>query len=351
MKSICFFNNKGGVGKTTLACNVAASMAEYFEYSVLLIDADPQCNATQLMLSDKLVGHLYPRTGKPPKTSSNISNDTLFDVLRPIAKGESAIKANVKPVRAIKNRFRVDILPGHPRVSLLEDRLSQSWIDFGSGDVGGARRTNWANSLVYQVLDDYDIVIFDVGPSLGALNRSVLIGADFFITPMGCDIFSLMGISNIAEWLGAWRKAYDRSIHSCKEQWGEDINEFEIRDFHDYPFMFSGFTIQQYVAKTIRGERRPTKAYEQILSRIPATIERELKEYFPKGISESDLRLGDVPNMYSLVPLAQDSHVPIHGILSKDGLVGAQYSQQDKYSGFIKDLTKTILNNIGLPVD
>ena len=62
------------------------------------------------------------------------------------------------------------------------------------------------------------------------------------------------------------------------------------------------------------------------------------------------LNLSSVPNMYSLVPLAQDSHTPIHGIKSSDGLVGAHYSQQSKYTGFIRSLTSAILENMGLEV-
>jgi cellulose biosynthesis protein BcsQ len=52
MRSIAFFNNKGGVGKTTLLCNVAAFLAREKDKKVLIVDADPQCNATQLMLDD-----------------------------------------------------------------------------------------------------------------------------------------------------------------------------------------------------------------------------------------------------------------------------------------------------------
>jgi AAA domain len=57
--SLCFFNNKGGVGKTTLACNVASYIAETEKLNILLIDGDPQCNATQLVLPDETTERLY----------------------------------------------------------------------------------------------------------------------------------------------------------------------------------------------------------------------------------------------------------------------------------------------------
>lgn len=337
MVSICFFNNKGGVGKTTLACNVASSMAEHFGLSVLLVDADPQCNASQLMLSPKIQAELYS------KGKSETKATTLFDVLSPIAKGESTLSSAIKPMRSARNRFGIDVIPGHPRVSLLEDRLSQAWIDLGSGDVGGARRTNWATSLTNEFADDYDVIIFDIGPSLGALNRSVLVGSDYFVTPMGCDIFSIMGVANISEWLKNWLNTYRRGLDSCREQWGDDIEDYSIREFDEFPLMFAGYTIQQYVSKTIRGVRRATKAYEKIIKRFPRVIARDLEAFTQVN---QPLKLGDVPNMYSLVPLAQDANSPIHGIKSKDGLVGAHYGQQEIYVGFIRDLTRQVLSNV-----
>lgn len=348
MKSICFFNNKGGVGKTTLACNVASAMANFFNLGVLFVDADPQCNATQLVLANELLEPLYKNRQSPLGESKGTGSrtQTLFDVLRPIAKGEAGIADTVKTVRASKNRFGIDILPGHPRVALLEDRLSQAWVEFGSGVLGGTRQTNWSTELLTHVEDDYDVVFFDVGPSLGALNRSVLVGVDYFVTPMGCDIFSIMGIANISEWLRNWTRVYDRGLGASREQWGTELDDYAIRDFTESPLRFAGYTVQQYVAKSISGERRPTKAYEKILKRIPTAISRHMAPYVDDSATADALRLGDVPNMYSLVPLAQDNNVPIHGIESKDGLVGAQYSQKETYAGFVRNLTESILNNI-----
>lgn len=59
MKSVAVFNNKGGVGKTTLLCNLAAYLSLRNGIKVLVVDADPQCNATQAMFSDKIVEKLY----------------------------------------------------------------------------------------------------------------------------------------------------------------------------------------------------------------------------------------------------------------------------------------------------
>ncbi|ARJ69594.1 hypothetical protein B0A89_08110 [Paracoccus contaminans] len=59
VKSIAFFNNKGGVGKTTLLCNVAAYLAHEKKKNVCIIDADPQCNATQYLFEDAVIEKLY----------------------------------------------------------------------------------------------------------------------------------------------------------------------------------------------------------------------------------------------------------------------------------------------------
>jgi len=335
--SICFFNNKGGVGKTTLACNVAAYLAEKHKLGVIVVDADPQCNATQLLLTDELTSALYQ------DGTSEFSS--LKDVLDPIMAGDATIAGNISPATPATNRFGVSVIPGHPQIALLEDSLSQNWTGFIAGGLGGARVSNWNTQLTRNLARTYDLIIYDVGPSLGALNRSILIGVDYFISPMGCDIFSLIGIKNIAHWLEKWHKTYDQAYVRCRDD-HPAITQYDVHETSANMSRFIGYTVQQYITKTIRAEKRATGAYEAILKQIPAEVESSLGHVRATQLDQNDVRLGDVPHMYSLVPLAQTARAPIHGLTRADGLSGGQYSQQKEYIAFIGALSDSLMNNL-----
>jgi cellulose biosynthesis protein BcsQ len=163
VKLLVFFNNKGGVGKTTLACNVVSFMNMHRNKRVLLIDADPQCNATQGVLSDELLDEIY--------ADPHSERKTLYSYLKPLEQGDASINSVLVPIPSTENGFGTDLIPGHPNMSLVEDRLSQAWSDLqGADPIRGYRISNWLAQLLKHV-DQYDLVIFDVGPSLGALNR------------------------------------------------------------------------------------------------------------------------------------------------------------------------------------
>ncbi len=341
MKSIVFFNNKGGVGKTTLICNVAANFATRFKKKVLLIDCDPQCNSTQLVLNDEICAELY--WNKTPSL-----RHTLLDVLKPIEVGDAGIDPNFTAVSASDNRFNIDILPGHPRLSLVEDRLGQAWSEATGGQIGGLRKTNWGTSLGKSLQGKYDVVFFDVGPSLGSLNRSVLLGADYFISPMGCDIFSIVGIRNIAEWLKQWILLYESGINLCKTQHPGMIDSFPIAVDVKICHGFAGYTVQQYITKSKLGVRRPTLAFEKILEDIPTEMASSLLGFAATGVDTAKAKLGDVPNMFSLIPLAQTAKAPILDLNSLDGLVGSQYVQAKSYAVFVELVSESLQSNIGI---
>lgn len=340
--SICFFNNKGGVGKTTLACNVASYLAEKEGLSVLLVDADPQCNATQLVLPDDLTQRIYGSSPEEPAV------DTLREVLAPLLAGESTLATSYRAATPMTNRFGVSVLAGHPQVALLEDRLSSAWTDFVGNGLGGARVTNWNTQLLSNLKHQYDLIVYDVGPSLGALNRSILIGTDYFMAPMGCDIFSLIGIDNIAKWIEQWRDTYDHAYERCLKQHGQALLKYssQVRESSESMSRFVGYTVQQYITKTIREEKRPTTAYESILKMIPEEIHNALGPFIAAPLDVDSVRLGDVPHMYSLVPLAQTAHAPIHQLTAKDGLSGGQYGQQRQYLAFIDALASSLMDNL-----
>lgn len=350
MKSICFFNNKGGVGKTTLLCNVSSFLATEMSLRVLVVDADPQCNATQLILGEDKVQSLY-RLPARSRQSHRKAQETLFDVLRPITIGDSTISRPSTIISGNDNRFSVDLLPGHPQLALLEDRLSQAWLQLSGGDVGGARQTNWNTQLCTAIAADYDLTFFDVGPSLGALNRSVLLGTDFFVTPLGCDVFSLLGVLNIAQWLNTWFSHYIRSIDACQRAgFAAELDSFNVRQSVDDIARFIGYTVQQYITKSKGGTRRPTARYEAIKTKIPPTVQQHLGSFVASHVMPDRLELPDVPHMYSLVPLAQTASCPIHKLGYIDGLSGAQLQQKDTYSEFIRKLSAAVLENADVEV-
>jgi cellulose biosynthesis protein BcsQ len=340
--SLCFFNNKGGVGKTTLACNVASYLGETENLSVLLVDADPQCNATQLVLSDEMTEQLYA-------SSTGLSNvDSLKDVLLPLLRGDASLGTTHRVAGPETNRFAVSVLPGHPQIALLEDRLSTNWQGFMGKDLGGARVSNWNTQLLSHLKPKYDLIIYDVGPSLGALNRSILIGVDYFMAPMGCDIFSLIGIENIANWIKQWRNYYEQAYAQVKSEHQAALEEYkdQVRPTSEAMARFIGYTVQQYITKTIRNEKRATGAYETILAKIPGEISDSLGPFIAPPLTINDVRLGDVPHMFSLVPLAQTSHTPIHKLTGAEGLSGGQYQQQRQYKEFIRTLSESLMHNL-----
>ena len=152
MKSVAFFNNKGGVGKTTLVSNVASHFALALDLRVLLVDCDPQCNATQLLLDEETCNSLYwdPKPGNKP---------TVLDTLRPLEEGDASIATDIQPWTGTSNRFGVDLLPGHPRLSVIEDILSRAWNDGLGGDIGGIRRSNWVTLLTRRYADEYQFLV------------------------------------------------------------------------------------------------------------------------------------------------------------------------------------------------
>jgi cellulose biosynthesis protein BcsQ len=342
MIAICFFNNKGGVGKTTLTCNIAAHFALGLRKRVLLVDCDPQCNATQLVLGEKSTEKLYRLSeGKSGKTG------TILDVVRPLQLGDASIDTGFQPILSSTNRFGVDVLAGHPGLSIVEDTLSKAWSEVSGGKIGGIRISNWCSALCASFEDRYDFAFFDIGPSLGSLNRTVLLGAHYFVSPMGADLFSIFGIKNIAEWLRHWLVTYKRGLENSEEDSPGALAEFHIQTEPAIKQGFAGYTVQQYIAKSKEGVRRATKAYERLLKEIPKAIDTSLQTFFAPAVSASSVHLGDVPHMYSLVPLAQSVNAPIRELLAKDGLVGSQFMQADRYAQNLQAIASNLAKNVG----
>lgn len=317
---LAFFNNKGGVGKTTLACNYAAFEAKRGQ-RVLLLDLDPQCNSTQLVLNEEQWDEIY-------EDRSESQSKTIMGLFRTIRSGDSSLDLNDLQIQE-SSRFRVSVVPGHPTLSIFEDIFSESWTKFRSGDAGGARRTMWLKILKESdVVKDFDLIVLDASPSLGAINRTALLASDYFLTPMAPDLFSLYALDNITIWFDEWLKGYEIGRTNSESELLATGYEKILPNPLPIRTGYIGYTVQQYVSRTTSGSIRPVKAYDDHRSRIPERAEG-LKE---RSAWPNDIELGTVPNMFSMIPLAQSCHAPIFDLRKEDGLRGAQPSQQVRYA-------------------
>jgi cellulose biosynthesis protein BcsQ len=321
VRSVAFFNNKGGVGKTTLLCNVAACIALHFNKTVCIVDADPQCNATQYFFNDEVVENLY----------SDDSSFTIFKVLEPLSLGEG-YNQDLSVERAF--RFGVDVLPGDPRLALTEDLLARDWGDAKGGDLRGIR-TSLVFSELIERLQSYDYVLFDVSPSLGALNRSIMLSSDFFISPVSLDIFSLKAFENIAAWIESWWEEWARGLENVRRK------EIIPRLKYSKP-EFIGYVTQSYLAKRdSQGQRRAVQAYERIRKKIDnVIIENKLAS---GNLDPKSFEIGTVPNLFSLVPMSQSNHTPIFGLTASDGVVGAHFSKVKESLDIFLSVSKEFL--------
>jgi cellulose biosynthesis protein BcsQ len=334
MKSLAFFSIKGGVGTTTLACNMASHLAENLQLSVLFVDTDPQCDATRLLLPQELCERLYGnRRGSQRRT--------LLKVLRRIWAGDLEIDHELD-IEA-SPRFGVDVLPGHPSLATVEDRLSSSWVEFQAGDLDGARRCAWVGTLVAAA--PHDLVIFDVGPSLGALNRSVLLACEAFVTPMAADPFSLYAFDDISDWIDTWSRDYERAYESLPEGDRPWLGRYGLSPSPYVRHAFAGFTVQQNVGAAMGTEYGSVRTYDRYRRQI---LERATSLDRFRRPSEGDPDLGVVPDMSSMIPLAQAVHAPIRDLKMDDGLRGAQASQQPLYMSRLEAIAYRLAENLGL---
>jgi len=293
----------------------------HFNKSVCVIDADPQCNATQYFFDDCFVNDLY----------ENEDAFTVFKVIEPLSLGEGY---NDKITLKKATRFNVDVLPGDPRLALTEDLLARDWGDARAGEVRGIK-TCLAFSELLKNLQHYDYVLFDLSPSLGAINRSVMLSSNYFISPVSLDIFSLKAFENIAEWIENWWKEWESGLRNARRP----------QSIPQLPYSkpeFIGYVTQSYLAKRDKdGQRRAVQAYENIRKKIDQII---IDSNLAPQLLGQNFEIGTVPNLFSLVPLSQSNHTPIFGLNANDGVVGAHFSKVKESLEIFKSVSSVFLD-------
>lgn len=349
MRTLSFFNNKGGVGKTTLSTNVAHYFARQGK-RVLYVDCDPQCNATQLMLTEEQHEKIYLNSSNDEQAERESLANTVYAMFIPLREGETLIETDIRSVRS--TRFGVDVLPGHPALSNIEDVMSDAWQSSLAKKTGDFRRIHWAGQLAVAMEDEdrYDYIFFDVGPSLGPFNRTVLLGCDAFVTPTSTDLFSFHAFGNLAKWFSDWVTEYSEISEGNLAQWrsySSDISaktrKLRLHGYDGRGLQYLGYTTLEYVKKRANGQEQLVGAFE----RFRGKFEHEARRIDDSlGNRSERYLLGHVPHMHSMPATAQDVHAPIADLQSKDGVRGSQLNQRSGYAAKIDEVAALVLEKM-----
>lgn len=315
MKSVAFFNNKGGVGKTSLVYHLAWMYAEH-GVRVLVADLDPQANLTAMFLDEDRLVSLWSDDGEPR---------TIHDCLRPLMARTGDILAPV--VERLKPEL--GLIPGHLALSRFEDLLSENWPKCLDGQEAAFRVLTAFHRIILAGAREMsaDLVLIDVGPNLGAINRSALIAAEQVVLPLAPDLFSLQGLRNLGPTLREWRKGWKKRVEEVPAGTSIELPSGEMQPV--------GYVVMQHSVR----ESRPVKAYQAWVDRVPGvyrevvlgeTVRRIKDEPERDGAGQLIPSPGDDPYMLallrhyrSLMPLAMDAHKPMFLLRAADGAIGS----------------------------
>jgi chromosome partitioning protein len=301
MKTIAFFNNKGGVGKTSLVYHLAWMLSER-GVPVLAVDLDPQANLSAMFLSEERLEEIWPDSEEHPYT--------IYGAVRPILRGVGDIAP--PPVEQIaRNLF---LLPGDLGLSRFEDKLSDAWPRCHNSDEAAFRTMTAFHRLMRELAQDRaELILVDVGPNLGAINRSALIASDFVCLPLAPDLFSLQGLKNLGPTLRQWRATWGELRTKAPE--GLSLPAGEMTPV--------GYIVMQHGMR----DNRPVKAYQRWMDKIPpvyrsAVLNEAMTPTMPSVLQDPYL-LAQLKHYRSLMPLAMEANKPMFRLKPADGAIGA----------------------------
>ncbi len=308
---IAFFNNKGGVGKTSLVYHLSWMYTE-LGLRIVAADLDPQANLTAAFLNEDRLEQLWP-SGEHP--------DTIFGCIQPLMSGSGDIgKPHLEQVEYGTQQLslfgsQLALLAGDLLLSSFEDDLSDAWPRCYDRNERSFRVISAFWRIIQQAATDHkaDVILIDLGPNLGAINRAALIAADFVAVPLSPDLFSLQGLRNLGPTLRKWRGEWEDRLKR------NTISNIPLPQGKMQPI---GYIVLQHAVRM----DRPVKAYDRWIARIP----EEYREYvLQETTSGSPAVINDpyclalLKHYRSLMPLAQEAQKPMFYLKPADGAIGA----------------------------
>lgn len=304
MKTIAVFNNKGGVGNTTLVYHLAWMLADN-GIRTLAVDLDPRANLTAMFLDEDRLEALWPDDDHP---------DTIYGCIRPILEGTGDIAApHVERIYAKRDELLLGLVPGDLGLSRFEDKLSAAWPRCHNRDAAAFRTMTAFHRLIEKAGEwGAEVALIDVGPNLGAINRSALIASDQVVLPLAPDLFSLQGLKNLGPTLREWREIWSQLVGKAPK--GLSMPRGSM--------LPAGYVVMQHGIR----DSRPVKAYQRWMEQVPAVYREAVldeRDSRPPSVAKDPYSLALLKHYRSLMPFGMEARKPMFFLKPADGAIGA----------------------------
>lgn len=335
---LILFNHKGGVSKTTTTFNLGWKLAQLGK-RVLLVDADPQCNLTGLILRDNFEEYYFDSETKGKNLKSGVS--AAFD-----GKPEPISGFDCVNVERNTNLF---LLPGNPNLTELEPQLS--FAQASNNAFSTMQNLPGAfNALIEDIVQihNIDIVFFDVNPSLGAINQNLFSISDIFVVPANPDPFSLMAIKTLSKTLPRWKTQSAQMSLMFKES--------------TYPFpekspKLAGLIIQRFNIRNGKPNKPFRNNMDEIMNEVRETFIPSLRDVnmlferdaYLNNLIPNDYCLAEIPDFQSLLQQGNKIGVPVFEVqdneLEYSGTVLEQMKEsRDKFNELFTEFSNQIIH-------
>ena len=321
MTTIAFFNNQGGVGTTTLVYHLAWMYAD-LGVPVVAADLDPQANLTATFLSEDRLEELWPDGEHPKSIWGAVSGHDAMPHVEEVSEN-------------------LGLVVGDLGLSRFEARLSSAWPACMGGDAAAFRTESAFHRTVLKAAEiwDADLVLIDVGPNLGAINRTAIIAANFVVVPLAPDLFSLQGLRHLGPTLRDWRNEWRDRVARRPDDSSLCLPSDQI--------IPAGYVVMRHTVRAVG----PAQAYGKWMRRIPRVYGEEALDHHGASASSTadDVHcLATLNHYFSLMPMAQEARKPMFQLKAADGALGGHiHAVQDCYEDF-KDLATAIAAKCGV---
>lgn len=298
-KRLVLFNHKGGVSKTTTVYNIGWMLAK--KHRVLLVDADPQCNLTSLLLREDFEKYYLEAATR---------SDNIKDGVSPAFAGKPVPIAPIT-CPSTARAPTLFLLPGHANLSEYDAALT--FAQNSNNAIATLQNLPGAlHELIRLSEEKYEInyTLIDLNPGLSAINQNLFLNSDVFAIPTNPDPFSIMAIDTLKSILPRWASWKATAVDAFADS--------------AYPLRvgtpkFGGSFIQRFNVRNGKAARPYRDNIDEIKTRISSDLVPALRKAgmtfvdaaYPPALVASGYCLAEIPDFGGLLPKANATGVPV----------------------------------------